>query len=436
MILRAHLESPPADFVSRTGQWLRSYQRRLIQDTARRIIVLKARQIGMSTAICLRALREVIARKYHDVMLASTSLREAKELIRTCEQFIEILQHTHPGYQKADCQKTRIEFPNGSRILALPALKIRSRSGTVILDEAAMISRDQEVWQGMAPAADANEDTRIILISTPFGRSGLFWEIWSGEGSYGNWSKHKIDVFKAVDEGFPVNPEELQENYPKDVWRQEFCCEFGADEDQYFPHHLLREAQVDAPPAPFDAQSVGIDLASTNHASVMVPVRDAEGQLHILPSEMLKPAGTSRKYSEQYEDITDHIDRTPYDRVAVDGTGEGAQIAQDLRSEYSDVKVWKSAHWKDIADTVRGMKGDMESGDLRLVKDQHLVRAFSRVRKKERSDKSWKFEAEEDRHGHADEFYAALMGVDALTASGGSLGLGKARSIGKNEKVM
>lgn len=389
----------------------RPYQRAVIADTALRIIILKARQIGISTAICFRALLEASRRKHHDVMLASTSLREAKELIRIISKFVAIAKRTATGWQHVECSKTKIEFPNGSRILALPALSIRSRSGTVILDEAALIKRDWEVWEGLAPVAEAQPDLRIILISTPFGKRGLFHAIWTDrEGIYQDWSRHKIDVRQAAREGWPGDPEDIRSRYASDVFAQEFLCQFTTDDNQYFPHKLLMEAQRDE----FDEWNrlfAGIDLASTRDKSVITPLahNTDEETRWIAPPETIKKAGESRRYSEQYDDITEHLDARPYDGIASDGTGEGAQVSQDLEADYDNVKVWNSGDWKASAETVQDIKRDMEDSRLYLADDADLLRAFAAIRRRERTNKTVKFDAPRTNEGHADEFSAAVM---------------------------
>lgn len=400
--------------------WLRPYQRRVIEDTARRIIVLKARQIGISETAAIRAVREASDQRYHDVYLTSLSYREAKELLRKAAKWVRILARRNPAYSLCDITATKIELPNGSRIIALPAKAVRSRSGTTILDEFALQQHDRRLWSDIAPAAETNPNFRLIVISTPFGRSGVFWEIWTDpRNEYGEWSRHKIDVFDAVDEGFPVDPEKLRRQYPPDVWRQEFLCEFGSDEDQYFPHHLLRSSQVPQTPEVVDLRSAGIDLAAEQHASVLVPAMERDDLRYVGAPWSVKPAGESMRLTEQYEDIVEELNATPYDGIAVDGTGVGAQIAQDLVADFRGVQVWKGHHWKKVAPKIQQIRRDLEDSKLFLADDADLLRAYARVRKRERSDRSWRFEAEEDAHGHADEFFASVMALDALEATAG-----------------
>ena len=400
----------------RMRTYLRPYQERFLTDTSNRVIVLKARQIGMSEASAILAVKEAARKPFHDVYLASVGLREAKELLHKSALWVRMLSSQMPALAESDVQATKITLPNGSRILALPALKIRGRSGTIILDEFAFQPRCNEIWKAIAPAAESQKDMRIILISTPFGTSGKFHEIWTNLGGhYSDWSRHHIDVYQAAREGFPVDPDEMSKRYRSDEWSQEFLCQFGVDADQYFSRELINKAVSDSGIESPDFHAVGIDLASTRDASVMTPLSRSGEHRHIESPIYLKEAGDTRDYADQYADITAHLDSTSYDRIAVDGAGEGKQVSQDLTKSYRGITtVWGSGMWRTQKPlTVMDMKRDMERGTLTIDDDLGLVRALGRVRRIERSDKTVTFDVSRDQHGHGDEFSAALMAYHA-----------------------
>lgn len=393
--------------------YLRPYQRRFLEDGARRLIVLKARQIGFSTCLVLLALLTALSTRRHDVYLCSTSLRNAKELLRRVQKWIEVFQRAglYLGVKRQTA--TIVEFGNGSRIQALPAKAVRSRSGTIILDEFGAYQHDREVWADVYPATESNPNLRIIIVSTPFGASGVFYDIWSNpDGIYDDWSRHQIDIYQAADEGFPVDPAEMETRYPSDIWRQEFCCQFLSDVDQYFSYELIRRSQYDPDELPDDGiQYGGVDLASEKAASVLAGLLDDSTQQWINLVETIKAAGQSRDYKDQISDIEAILDVHPFARVGVDATGEGKDLFQRLRSKYSSgaVKGISGGQWKTVYEDIPRMRLAMERDQLWLPNDAGIRNAFAKVEAKRTTNRRTTYSAREDGEGHADEFFASLL---------------------------
>lgn len=401
------------------NRFLRPYQRKLIEDPSRRIIALKARQIGFSTTIVLLALLTALSTRRHDVYLCSTSLQNAKELVRRVQKWIEVFQRAGVRLGVKRQKATLVEFGNGSRIIAMAAKSVRSRSGTIILDEFAAYQHDREVWQAVYPATEANPNLRIIIISTPFGASGVYYDIWSDhEGIYGDWSRHKVDIYQAADEGFDVDPSEMEKRYPSDIWRQEFCCQFLSDIDQYFSYDLIRRAQYSPDELPEEGtQYGGLDLASERDASILAGLLDHEKSQWINLIETIKRAGESRDYADQIGDVKDLLDEYPFANVAVDATGEGKDLTQRLERAYSSSVITGigSQDWKRVYDDIPTMRHDMETDVFKIPNDIRVRNAFAKVAKKETTNRNVTYDAVRDADGHADEFFASLLAYHAAS---------------------
>ncbi|MFW5968846.1 MAG: terminase large subunit domain-containing protein, partial [Persicimonas sp.] len=378
------------------------------------MIVLKARQIGISSCLVLIALMTARSRPRHDVYLCSTSLTNAKDLLRRTRKWIEVFRRAGLKIPLVKDNVTELEFTNGSRIIAQAAKSVRSRSGTIILDEFGVYQHDREVWKAVAPAAEANPDLRIIAVSTPFGASGQFYDIWVDEdGIYSDWSRHEIDVYQAAAEGFPVDPEEMKQRYALDVWRQEFCCQFLSDIDQYFSYDLIRRSQY-APEEIEDTRGTqygGLDLASERDASIFAGLLDNTDVRWLNLIETIKQAGVSRDYSDQIDDVREILDAHPFEVVAVDETGEGKDLTQRLTKAYSRrlIRGIDSQTWKDVHDVIPTMRHDMEVGELKLPNSAAVRNAFAKVQKKQLSNRRVKYDAVQDAEGHADEFFASAL---------------------------
>lgn len=395
--------------------FLRPYQRDFVNDWSRRIIVLKSRRIGFTEAVLLKAFLEAKATWYHDVYLCSTSWVNAKEMIRRLTIWLEAFERSGKNLGIKARRKTEIEFTNGSRIIAMPAMAVRGRGGTVILDEFAFYQWDREVWAGVSPVAETDPRMRLIVISTPFGASGQYWTIWTDpNGEYGDWSRHRIDIYDAAAQGFPVDPEAIRKKYPDDIWRQEFCCEFVSDINQYFSHELIRRAQyspedLEDGQLPGGQRFFGVDLASVRDASVMAeavktPIDYWVGDVHTI-----KPAGQARDYADQFVDINRMIAEGDFRRGAIDASGEGAQLAQMVREKYGRERIQEVRSWGQVYETIPSMRLAMENNRFWLPNNPAVRSAFTKISKRITTSNNEVYEATRDAEGHADEFMAILL---------------------------
>jgi hypothetical protein len=83
-----------------------------------------------------------------------------------------------------------MELANGSRIEALPGTEktIRGFSGVnlLLVDEASRV--DDALYFAVRPML-AISGGRLLLLTTPFGRRGIFYEEWTGDGA---WERYEV----------------------------------------------------------------------------------------------------------------------------------------------------------------------------------------------------------------------------------------------------
>jgi hypothetical protein len=132
-----------------------------------------------------------------------------------------------------------LQLVNGSRIVALPGKEetIRGFSGVaqLIVDEASRVP--DALYQAVRPML-AVSGGEILLLSTPFGKRGFFFQEWEeGEG----WHRTKVTADQC-----PRIPREWLERERKrigDWWyRQEYLCEFVETTDQVFSYEDIQRA--------------------------------------------------------------------------------------------------------------------------------------------------------------------------------------------------
>lgn len=406
----------------RMDNFWRDYQWKFIEDESPFIVYVKSRRIGISEAAIYKAIKKCLSRPYHMVYMSSFALREAKELIRRTEMWVNMIIPSCTGKSLGTkCKKTMVEFPNGSRIEALPADKIRSRGGTIILDEFAFYQNAKDTLSAIMPATLTNDDLQVIVISTPLGDKGEFYDIVQGakhdEGPYRRWNLHETDIYKAVNMGFNVDIEDIKKDYLPEIFAQEFECAFTSDVDQYFSNDLLRNCLYDEIPDDDLRQALlfgGLDLAESVDASAMSTIIQDDDQKWVKEPTFIKEPGVRRDFSDQEKDVFEILDRDPYHLVSVDAAGNGSATAQVLKKKYgSTIRKVDSGKWRKVYDRIPYMKEEMEKKTLLLPQSRELLRDFRSIQKKTLSNRKATYEAKRTADGHADSFYSTLLAYDA-----------------------
>jgi hypothetical protein len=153
-----------------------------------RILLMAARQLGKSSSVAALALHTALFRPPADVLLVSPAERQSNELLLKAATFYERLGR--PLGTLAD-STTQLALPNRSRIMSLPGNEktIRSFSAPrlVVIDEA---SRIEDAVIGAVSPMMATGKGRLVMISTPFGQRGTFYNAW--EGRLGPWRRFKV----------------------------------------------------------------------------------------------------------------------------------------------------------------------------------------------------------------------------------------------------
>jgi len=170
------------------------------------------------------------------VLILAPAERQAKELFSKVAEAYHALGHVIPA---ESYRKLGMELTNGSRIEALPGTEktVRGFSGVdlLIVDEASRVA--DELYYAVRPML-AISGGRLMLLSTPYGKRGVFFEEWAGGEA---WERYEVPASQC-----PRIPasflEEEWRALPAWVYRQEYECSFEETEDQVFSHELVSAA--------------------------------------------------------------------------------------------------------------------------------------------------------------------------------------------------
>jgi hypothetical protein len=157
------------------------WQEQLLHSEASRVLLNCARQSGKSTMAAIIALHQALWRPSSLVLILAPAERQAKELFSKVATSYQALGHIIPA---DSYRKMGMELANGSRIEALPGTEktIRGFSGVdlLLVDEASRVA--DELYYAVRPML-AVSGGRLMMLSTPYGKRGVFYEEWTGSAT-------------------------------------------------------------------------------------------------------------------------------------------------------------------------------------------------------------------------------------------------------------
>jgi hypothetical protein len=215
------------------------WQVRLLRSDAPRVLMNVSRQAGKSTAAAVVGLHRALYHAGSLVLVLAPAERQAKETFGKMARFYHALGHP---IQADSYRKLGLALANGSRIEALPGTEktIRGFSGVdlLLVDEASRI--EDGLYHAVRPML-ATSGGRLVLLSTPAGRRGVFFEEWTeGEG----WERYEVRAEECA--RIPASfLEEERAALPAFIYDQEYCCAFVDLEDQLFGYDLVQSSITD-----------------------------------------------------------------------------------------------------------------------------------------------------------------------------------------------
>jgi len=233
-----------------------------VLDTKGNIALRSGRQVGKSTIISIKAALYAATHKNKHVLIIASVERQAQLLF---EKVMDTLFRKYRSMIKRGKEKptkSKVCLTNGSVIRCLPTglsgYGIRGFTvDLLIADEAAFIP--EEVWTAVTPMLAVSKGN-IILLSTPFGKGGYFYECFQDE-AYTNFHISSEDCPRR-DEKFLKKE---RERMTRLQYAQEYLGEFVDELRQFFPTELIKKCMIARPSVPLSKFAgdyfLGVDVA-------------------------------------------------------------------------------------------------------------------------------------------------------------------------------
>ena len=143
-------------------------------------IIVKSRQLGLSTLTAAYATWLALFRKDKSILVIATKLAVAQNFIKKVKTALSGVPKWLWITDIVSKNTQGLEFSNGSVIKAVPTSEDAGRSealSLLIVDEAAFIRNFDELWKGLYPTLSTGG--RAIIVSTPNGAGGQYYDLYT-----------------------------------------------------------------------------------------------------------------------------------------------------------------------------------------------------------------------------------------------------------------
>ncbi len=237
------------------------YQQRWLADTSRLKAGMFARQTGKTFTATLEIVLDCIdaedaersgRRKIGAArwVILSRGERQARETMEEgVKRHLQTLQRAYEYVENdylegAKVKALEVRLAGGSRVTALPAHPDTARgfSANVLLDEFAFHADSRKIWAALFPVISAGHKLRVV--STPNGKANKFHELMTDPEELAEeknpWSRHVVDIHRAVAEGLPRDVDLLRRGLgDPDAWAQEYELKWLDEASAWLPYDLL-----------------------------------------------------------------------------------------------------------------------------------------------------------------------------------------------------
>lgn len=424
---------------------LEPYQVRYLNDRSVFRIVNKSRQIGFSTILAGEAVFNAVTKPAYKANIVSINQKEAADKIEIAGN----LYHSIPeAFKESDPVLKPVLWTNAndeisfhrppitSSIISQPAsAAVRGGRKDIYFDEFAHIRDATKLYRAAMPAITRG-DSRLTIISTPLGQSGLFYDIASNEQAYPQYSRHAVPWWEC---SAMVKPERYEEalalaaldqsseervlKYGTDKlhviydgfggdltgFQTEYEATFADEATAYYTWDLIvnatdMEATILREWNPnYVAEgflSIGVDLARDRDQTVFTVVEHFDdGRKKVLFTK-----DTQAPYNEQFDYMTNLIEAVKPNRVTIDQTGVGQKFVEDAKRLIKGVNiegtVFTNAKKEKWATT---FKGDMQVGNVSWPNIGDLRRQIHGIKRTKTETNFYKFA------GKKDDYFWSLM---------------------------
>jgi phage FluMu gp28-like protein len=415
------------------------YQQAWVKDDADVKVWEKSRRIGATYAQAYEDVRDALEHGWK-VWFSSADESAAEEYIDYCAHWAEAFDAAFQQMgeqlidEDRDVNALQIDLPGGAEINALTSnpKRFRSKGGKAVWDEAAWHEHPEDMWDALEPVTMWGHPLRVL--STHNGKRFFYRLLQDIKQGSRPGSFHTVDIKEAVDQGLldrikgePTTEAERAEWIEErrrrcrseEQWLQEYMCQPVDEADAFLPYEMIAACEDGGvtwsgrPDGNRDCGDLylGFDVGRRNDLSVIWLLEKQGPMLFTRRVEVMEKEPFKRQRRILYE----YLDHPQLRRACIDATGLGMQMAEEARADFGRYRVEPvdfTNSWKEEA--AYAFRHKLEDQAI-IVPDHSEIREdLHSVRKSTTSAGNLRFEVQGG-DGHADRFWAAALGVHAVS---------------------
>lgn len=363
----------------------------LLQNQSRLIAVEKAPQIGFSWVMALRELWEALLFENSTSSFVSVDMREANEKIlyakKSYHGLPDIFRDAVPLIKDSMDELWLGNSAAPSRLMSLPSTSaLRGRRMSVVGDEVEFF-KDAGASTLRVAMGRIQRGGRLCMGSTVFGTDTTLERLMAGDER--NFYRMRLPYTVARNPEIISSIEIAKEELPPEDFAEEYECVRGGGVGITFSAELIRRAQHDDPMLVLDDLHSGLplvmgyDVGTAAHPSVASVLEQRhDGWRQVVLQEL-----RGVELQDQGKLLTELMTRLPQMVLAIDATGLGHQLGQELRSAFGDRVIFlivgsKPERMPPMSrdEFTIDMQRAMEAGELFIAQDREATKQFHRTR--------------------------------------------------------
>ena len=392
------------------------YQKDFILNPRKRKIWISSRQIGKSWSIALLLCYKSLSKKNGLSLCISTGSRAASEIIRKCEQFAEAIKVLSDGEIDYTSSFDSIKFNNGSRVLSLPSStdgsNLRGYTGNcVCIDEAAYVSHLDNIMNAINPTLSRDDNAELILTTTPAGKNGDFYELYSDALNDDNWYVQYTTIHDAINDGLNANLQSLKTLCPdKDVFAQEYECQFLSEYGSLIDVSLID--YYDDLPTGNRTNYLGMDIGSRSDRSAIVILRKIGEVVYLDDIVVLN----KMEYNQQLQMVKEIHNINKFNAGYIDETGIGSAFAEFVNKNVSSKITGFTFTGSNKTPMYEKLRSLIYEHKLKVnIKFKSIIeKDFKNVQRVVNESGQVKYIAGHNENGHSDITSGLVLGIRAI----------------------
>lgn len=392
------------------------YQQSFATNSKKRKCWISSRQIGKSFTIAYLLCYKALSSKNGLSLCISVNARSASEIIMKCKQFAEAIKLMSKGRIDYDSSYDSIKFSTGSRVMSLPGSTDGSNlrgwtANCICIDEAAFVPHLDSIMQGIAPTLTRDPNSELILTTTPAGKNGYFYSMYSDALNSDEWYVQNTTIQDAIADGLKVDLDSLKSLCPDpDVFAQEYECKFLDEYGSMIDTNLID--WYDELPKGNYSTIMGMDIGSRSDRSAIVQIKTNGRDSYVDNIVVLNKTS----YEDQLRIVKELNNKEHFHSGYIDQNGIGSAISEFITKQVSSrLKgfTFTGTNKTPMYEALRGGIFD-HSIKFNLKYKDMIVSDFNNVQRIVTEDGKVKYQAGHNENGHSDITSGLVLALQSL----------------------